>query len=147
MPFLSISTYCPPKLLEQRANASSETALSRFKTPSKQLKKLKESYERSVIHESATLDESYYHFATDDDAQKDRRKRNETQVAAKVLNKPSRRGEPRGRAGQQDADESKPVQILRVNQIWIWAIADSTLHADSAFLPFAYIYIITRVVD
>lgn len=75
MPFLSLSTHCTGSRKEE----------SRFKEPMVRLKSLKDTYDNPVIHESSTLDESYYHFATDYHTQIDRHERNFNQVVTKLL--------------------------------------------------------------
>ena len=83
----------------------------------KKYEKLMKTYEHSVIHGSATLDESYYHFAPDDDdAQKDRKCRNGTQVVTKLAKL----------IENNSGKDPDCWPILRVNQLWIWTIADST---------------------
>jgi hypothetical protein len=75
----------------------------------------------SVIHELAPL------VAADDtEAQGDRHTRNKSQVVAKASRQPNRDGEKHG-TNAQVQDDSIPMSILQVNQIWIWTIDDSML--------------------
>ncbi|KAJ0310680.1 hypothetical protein Brms1b_008633 [Colletotrichum noveboracense] len=66
-------------------------------------------YKDSVIHQPATLDEFYYHFASDNDSRRDRDFRNKDQVITKYL-KPG---------GKQELNY---WPVLRVSQVWIWII-------------------------
>lgn len=63
----------------------------------------------SVIHDAPTLDEHYYHFATDKESQRDRAYRNENQVFTKYRH-------------QNTIDE--PWRLLRISQLWAWTIGD-----------------------
>ncbi|KAK1523984.1 uncharacterized protein CCOS01_09071 [Colletotrichum costaricense] len=64
---------------------------------------------RKPLHRSTTLDEHYYHFATDSESKKDRVKRNESQMVTKHLH------------GLVDANDSS-WPLLRVSQLWAWTI-------------------------
>ncbi|KAH9240602.1 hypothetical protein K456DRAFT_1719835 [Colletotrichum gloeosporioides 23] len=66
-------------------------------------------YKDSVIHQPTTLDEFYYHFASDNDSRRDRDFRNKDQVITKYL-KPG---------GKQELNY---WPVLRVSQVWIWII-------------------------
>ncbi|KPM44196.1 hypothetical protein AK830_g2319 [Neonectria ditissima] len=68
-------------------------------------------YEKEVIHQSSTLDEFYYHFATDPDSLLDQQERNRKQVVTNYL--------PR--------EGPNTWRLLRVSQLWIWIIADKWL--------------------
>lgn len=78
-----------------------------------------------VIHGCPTLDEAYYHFAEDKVSKDDQEYRNRNQVVTKQLNNEN----PRNQAPNQRLLESEvkveSLPILRVNQIWIWTIANS----------------------
>ncbi|RSL46448.1 hypothetical protein CEP54_013846 [Fusarium duplospermum] len=106
----------------------------------KKFNKMKKAYEDlkdskiPVIHESPTLDEWYYQFATDEKSTKDRESRNRTQVVTKAIE---------GRKSTEDVDKStkendewteegeknQPSEwtLLRVNQLWVWTIANKWL--------------------
>ncbi|KAI2611831.1 hypothetical protein GGR54DRAFT_340844 [Hypoxylon sp. NC1633] len=86
--------------------------------------KLMESYENSVIHGSATLDESYYHFSQGDKAQKDRLRRNGSQVVTKQLESSC---EDTEQDQQCEGEQVACWPLLRVNQVWIWTIDEKWL--------------------
>ncbi|KAJ0358501.1 hypothetical protein COL154_009127 [Colletotrichum chrysophilum] len=73
-------------------------------------------YEGSVMHDSPTLDEHYYHFAEDEDSTNDRKGRNRTQVISKYLH-----------MGPYADESDMPRTILRVSQLWAWTIGDKWL--------------------
>ncbi|KAI8308606.1 hypothetical protein K4K61_002478 [Colletotrichum sp. SAR11_59] len=77
-------------------------------------------YKTSVLHDSPTLDEHYYHFAEDKDSARDRLDRNETQVITKYLS-------PGSKVGGKRQKPQKPQTILRVSQSWAWTIGDKWL--------------------
>ncbi|KAI1775281.1 hypothetical protein F4818DRAFT_441378 [Hypoxylon cercidicola] len=110
MPFLSFATQTEDHgVSHQGANKAQDG-------PSEKSKRLIAAYKRSVVHSSATLDEAYYHFeAGEMKAQGDRYHRNRTQVVTKQL-------EQKMPEGSQHPMEHWP--LLRVNQIWIWTIAN-----------------------
>jgi hypothetical protein len=72
MPFLSTSTRC-----------NRERDLNRFKNPRDSLEQLKRAYKHPIIHEPATLDESYYHFEEDAESKNDKDIRNRNQIISK----------------------------------------------------------------
>ena len=138
MPFPGFSTHFPDidrsdcstevhEALEQRGVGA--TIPKQLQGAFKEYKDLIKMYTDggSVIHGSATLDESYYHFAPDDpDAQKDRRDRNRTQVVTKHLHP-----ENHSQASHFEGSDMKTLRswpTIRVNQIWIWTIANSMQH-------------------
>lgn len=94
---------------------------------------MKEAYEglddskSPVIHESPTLDEWYYQFATDDEPQKDRRRRNKSHVVTKAMkgNKSTKEGD--GGTKKED-DGPGEWTLVRVNQLWAWTVANSTFY-------------------
>ncbi|OTB10035.1 hypothetical protein K445DRAFT_269562 [Daldinia sp. EC12] len=113
MPFLSFATQ-----EEERSLASGlPTKLKQ------QLNILKEDYNDSVVHSSATLDEAYYHFDLENaPTLEERNRRNRSQVVTKQLDsEPKDPRQPR----------QKPWPLLRVNQIWIWAIDDSKYYQET----------------
>lgn len=135
MPFLSISTHCPQDL-DKESIGDATNHLERFRNPRSKLATLKGKRNHPIIHESATLDESYYHFAEDDESQKDRQTRNSEQVVAKWSRKQNSNEDDSDTAisrtgtGQIKMKQKSDIQpdfwpILRVNQIWIWTLADS----------------------
>lgn len=78
-------------------------------------------YSSSVIHESPNLDEWYYNFYNeqygpdlDSKANTDRINRSEDQVVTKFLKELER------------AEDEYHFTLLRVNQIWIWVVGNST---------------------
>ncbi|SPJ74158.1 uncharacterized protein FTOL_03888 [Fusarium torulosum] len=105
-------------------------------------------YQDSVIHESPTLDEWYYHFAMDNKSAEDRSLRNREQVVTKFLKEQEKTKEDESRmpaAGNTDAvghvsERVEAVEsssddhwiLLRVNQIWIWTFADKWIITASS---------------
>ncbi|KAG9255662.1 ankyrin repeat-containing domain protein [Emericellopsis atlantica] len=83
--------------------------------------KLLEEYRDSVIHGSRTLDEFYYHFASDERFQKDMQIRNLDQVVTKAID-----GSPMGMA-----DAMHLFTAVRVDQLWLWMLDDQTLVTSS----------------
>lgn len=77
-------------------------------------RRLFEVYRQSIIHDSPTLDEFYYHFASDEKSENDRCSRNKTQVVTKYFH-PN---------GVEDVDS---WSFLRVSQLWAWTIGDGRL--------------------
>lgn len=71
----------------------------------------------SGAHESPTLDEWYYHFEFDRESTRDKDHRNGSQIVTKFHAKYKR-----------DATEAQPNNwvLLRVNQLWVWTIDNST---------------------
>lgn len=143
MPFLSLSPHCPE---EEPGKGEARAYKRRFDTQRERLKALKElyrkpvahgntvtrgntvahgnpvTYEDPVIHEVTTLDESYYHFATEDKAaQKDRHERNRDQVVLKL----SKEVLEEGGTKKNGNGNNEPRSILQVNQIWIWTLDNS----------------------
>ncbi|KAF4462854.1 ankyrin unc44 [Fusarium albosuccineum] len=112
MPYFCFSTQCPAgvSLIKDQ----------KFREAKENYESLLEAYERSVIHGSPTLDEWYYHFATDGKSTVEKNYRNETQVVTKFLegekHEPSEPGEP------------SQFTLLRVNQLWVWAVDDNSSH-------------------
>lgn len=100
-------------------------------------------YQDSVIHESPTLDEWYYHFAMDKKSAEDRSMRNRDQVVTKFLKEQEKTKEvPSKMSAARNADVVGQLNerleavesgnddhwtVLRVNQIWIWTFANSAL--------------------
>lgn len=107
-------------------------------------------YQDSVIHESPTLDEWYYHFAMDKNSAEDKSMRNREQVVTKFLKEQEKTKETQSKLSAarntnvvgQINERLETVKsgsddhwtVLRVNQIWIWTFANSalsiTLHTD-----------------
>ncbi|KAI3551202.1 hypothetical protein CSPX01_01119 [Colletotrichum filicis] len=63
----------------------------------------------SVVHDAPTLDEHYYHFAADEESQRDRGHRNKNQVFTKY---------------QQENKMGEPLGLIRISQLWAWTIED-----------------------
>lgn len=74
---------------------------------------LLDAYEEKIIHGSSTLDESYYHFGVDGESQKDKTRRNRSQVVTGRWKKEQKLG--------------SYWPLIRVNQLWMWTIDDSML--------------------
>ncbi|SCO82806.1 uncharacterized protein FRV6_07019 [Fusarium oxysporum] len=125
MPYLSFSTYCPDG---EEYHKEDQTHKSKTHKEEPEVheacKKAKERYENllgeyngSAFHGFPTLDEWYYQFAPDDksklESEDDRQVRNKSQVITKGLN-------PYG-------IKSEHWRLLRVNQLWLWAIGDKWL--------------------
>lgn len=72
---------------------------------------LDDHYQRggSVVHDAPTLDEHYYHFAADEESQRDRGHRNKNQVFTKY---------------QQENKTGEPLGLIRISQLWAWTIED-----------------------
>ncbi|RSL47701.1 hypothetical protein CEP53_009834 [Fusarium sp. AF-6] len=94
-----------------------------------------------VIHESPTLDEWYYQFATDEKSTKDRKSRNRTQIVTKALE--GRKGTEEDDEALEESDrstkegeENEPEKwtLLRINQVWAWTISDKWLITASSCL-------------
>ena len=68
-----------------------------------------------------------YHFGKGEKSQEDKDHRNETQVVTKFANIDDERTE---RQENTKAEKGKPDKwtVLRVNQLWIWTLADSKLY-------------------
>lgn len=101
---------------------------------------MKKEYERlddsksSVIHESPTLDEWYYQFATDKSSKDDRDRRNESQVVTRAMKgrestKAVVERTKEGKKGAKKDGKKEPGEwtLIRVNQLWAWTIADKWL--------------------
>ncbi|KAJ4230958.1 hypothetical protein NW759_002941 [Fusarium solani] len=74
-------------------------------------KELLEVYKEDALHQSATLDEAYYHFALDPASKEEQDVRNKTQVVTEYL---------RGGEGES----LNAWTLIRVKQLWIWTILD-----------------------
>ncbi|KAF5491319.1 Ankyrin-3 [Colletotrichum fructicola] len=117
MPYLCFSTY------RGKVPAREEDGLAGKDGP---YDKLLKAYDKgSGAHESPTLDEWYYHFATDEKSEEDKKHRNETQIVTKFQAKYMRRL----RFGKGEPVEPRPEQLalLRVNQLWVWTIDNKWL--------------------
>lgn len=92
-----------------------------------------------VVHGCPTLDEAFYHFSTDEDSRDEQDCRNRSQVVSKQLKalEESKEKEKRGsnckgvlseqsKAANSEDEQPYLQTILRVSQIWIWTIGDST---------------------
>ncbi|CZS75245.1 unnamed protein product [Fusarium graminearum] len=122
MPYLSMSKYIP---------ASTASAASKGESLYKQLL---DAYKDDAVHQSATLDESYYHFGSDEASRADQEDRNKSQVVTKYLNgkkeeeevkkekKKKKKNENRKR--KEDEQPSGPFNVVRVKQLWVWTILD-----------------------
>lgn len=112
-------------------------------------------YQDSVIHESPTLDEWYYHFAMDKNSAEDKSMRNREQVVTKFLKEQEKTkeveselsatrntyvvGQVNERLETVKSGSDDHWTVLRVNQIWIWTFANSALsitwHTDQLADP------------
>ncbi|KAG5792671.1 hypothetical protein H9Q69_008293 [Fusarium xylarioides] len=73
--------------------------------------KLLQAYKDDALHQSATLDESYYHFGSDPASKDDQDDRNRTQIVTKYL---------KGETGES----KNAFTLIRVKQLWVWTILD-----------------------
>ena len=101
--------------------------------------RLLEAYSSSGNHRSPTLDEWYYHFGKGEKSQEDKDHRNVTQVVTKFANIDDESIEGQG---NNKAEQGKPDKwtVLRVNQLWIWTLADSKLYYSITSLRSAKTY-------
>ncbi|KAF0316071.1 alkyl hydroperoxide reductase thiol specific antioxidant mal allergen [Colletotrichum asianum] len=125
MPFLVVGQYDHEKEHTQHDGTPEATSFPRpqsMEQPERafQRQDLFSAYKTSVLHDSPTLDEHYYHFAEDKDSARDRLDRNETQVITKYLS-------PGSKVGGKRQKPQKPQTILRVSQLWAWTIGDKWL--------------------
>ncbi|UPK90819.1 hypothetical protein LCI18_001754 [Fusarium solani-melongenae] len=74
-------------------------------------KELLEIYKEDALHQSATLDEAYYHFASDPASKEEQDARNKAQVVTEYL-----------REGERESLNA--WTLIRVKQFWIWTILD-----------------------
>jgi hypothetical protein len=128
MPYLSISTQQSPPT--ESSNDCDRQQLpghlvERFKHARDKYDKLMPKEEdraaqHPVVHGSPTLDEAFYHFASDNESKKDEKRRNHSQVVTKQLGK--------------TADQTPTQTSLRVSQIWIWTIDDSMYRENADFI-------------
>ncbi|KAK6716981.1 hypothetical protein SNK05_000182 [Fusarium graminearum] len=90
-------------------------------------------YKDDALHQSATLDESYYHFGSDKASRADQEARNKTQVVTRYLNgknkkeneKEKEKGDKtKSRKKREEEEPSGPFNLVRVKQLWIWTILD-----------------------
>ncbi|KXH30275.1 hypothetical protein CSIM01_12630 [Colletotrichum simmondsii] len=115
MPYLSYVTQCREEEGEEPFSPTPDVeddpkkVLKALRTEKYKYEQLLSTYREGVIHGSSTLDEWYYHFASDQEASKDRKARNESQVVTKGL------------PGKIEDKDFWP--LIRVNQLWIWTIA------------------------
>jgi hypothetical protein len=109
MPYLSVSIQSRDAIIIQ-----TEGEQPWLKTMRNQAQLL-EAYQgcRYPIHGSSTLDEWYYHFGSDENSVMDRNSRNESQVTTRCL------------LGDTSVEERETWPLIRVNQLWIWTIANS----------------------
>lgn len=99
---------------EQKASTKAPSDLERKVLAEIEMRDaLFKAYQESVIHQPTTLDEFYYQFALDGKSIEDRNKRNKDQVVTRYL--------------RQEAVENEICwPLLRVSQLWIWIIDEST---------------------
>ena len=114
MPYLTFSTEVQDETDKPDTKDQPEGALERLKKAKGRYKELIRQYRGEVVHGSPTLDEAYYHFASDPQSDANRRNRNETQVVTKSLRSAEKRGDK----------HLSYWKLLRVNQLWIWVIDD-----------------------
>ncbi|KAF4785494.1 hypothetical protein HER10_EVM0006852 [Colletotrichum scovillei] len=124
MPYLSYATQCREEEGEEPFSPTPDVeddpknVLQALRAEKYKYEQLLSTYKPGVIHGSSTLDEWYYHFASDQEASKDRKARNESQVVTKGL------------PGKIEDKDFWP--LIRVNQLWIWTIADKWLITASS---------------
>ncbi|CEF71982.1 unnamed protein product [Fusarium graminearum] len=104
LPYLSMSTWTP-------------STISVLNKRDRLYKNLLDVYKDDAIHQSATLDESYYHFWSDKASKADQEERNKSQVVTKYL---------MGGTGEEveDGDPYRVYTVVRVKQLWVWTILD-----------------------
>ncbi|KAF5492027.1 Ankyrin-3 [Colletotrichum siamense] len=117
-------------------------------TAREKYQELLDKYSETIIHGSATLDESYYHFGEDPESCKDRSRRNMSQVVTESwVEDRKRKEEIKGLnhgSKQEKVNEQEQVQkqqyhsqkkqgpglywpLIRVNQLWIWTVNNNRL--------------------
>lgn len=89
--------------------------LESLKTAQAKYNKLLGKYKDEVIHGAPTLDEAYYHFGPDEKSQENRQQRNRDQVVTKWPSYYDPQLHP------------QHCTLLRVNQLWVWVVNNSTL--------------------
>ncbi|CAI6091893.1 unnamed protein product [Clonostachys chloroleuca] len=103
-----------------------DTSLAKFKEEQEKHHELLNIYKDSAIHGSPTLDEWYYHFGPDSDKEKDHRNRD--QVVFKFLKGAKDIKSPApSEKDEKDSDGQSADTFIRVNQLWVWTIADEWL--------------------
>ncbi|KAF5581079.1 ankyrin unc44 [Fusarium pseudoanthophilum] len=110
MPYLAYSSHC---------GELSETQDTKLKEAHQANQSLLDSYngKDEQQHGSPTLDEWYYQFAQDDpEATNDQKQRNKSQVVSKYLKE---------NEDERSASKGNRCTVVRVNQLWIWTIADN----------------------
>ncbi|KAI9896675.1 hypothetical protein N3K66_008847 [Trichothecium roseum] len=105
--------------------ATENEALAKLRNSRRKYDKLIGAYTdiKQVIHGSPTLDESYYHFETEETLVQERRKRNKSQVVTKRLMKNDNFVE----------DTARVWPLVGVNQIWAWTIGKKWLLTASSY--------------
>ncbi|KAF5642059.1 ankyrin unc44 [Fusarium sp. NRRL 52700] len=140
MPYFCFSRSCSEDI-HPRSSQTPEGYSDSDNQNLKNYRDLLRNYENSAIHRSPTLDEWYYHFVEGGEAEDDRVKRNRGQVVTRFLknhleSKDNAKEEDvskdnKTQQGNQDVkggapQREKPWTLLRVNQIWIWVVANSS---------------------
>ncbi|KAJ3549020.1 hypothetical protein NM208_g720 [Fusarium decemcellulare] len=97
MPYLAFSKYFPTNSNEPSQREDSYNQLLKV-------------YKGGALHQSPTLDEAYYHFASDGVSKKEQDVRNRSQVVTKYL--------------KEEKDLRGGWTLIRVKQLWIWTILD-----------------------
>ncbi|KAF4998967.1 hypothetical protein FGRMN_2766 [Fusarium graminum] len=116
MPYLTYSTHYP--------NSAGIDVTNEFAEAISHHNLLLQNYGSDDLpqHGSPTLDEWYYQFRKDDpEASQDREERNKDQVVSKYRDKSPK--EDASASVEENADP-KRLTVVRVNQLWIWTIAD-----------------------
>ncbi|KAG5810588.1 hypothetical protein H9Q74_005719 [Fusarium xylarioides] len=122
MPYLSLSSQCRKEYPDQDTkDHPAEHGIIQHPNAGKTMCKIREAqqkhaklvgaYPKMAVHYSPTLDEWYYHFATDE-ASEDRKYRNENQVVTKSLK------------SERSGSETEHWRLIRINQLWMWTIGD-----------------------
>ncbi|KAG7059116.1 ankyrin unc44 [Colletotrichum scovillei] len=82
----------------------------------------------SIVHESPTLDEWYYHFAMDRKSNAERLYRNKSQITTRFLGENQLLRQNEHNEGESASScPSSELALIRVNQKWIWTIGNRWL--------------------
>ncbi|KAF4949398.1 hypothetical protein FSARC_13488 [Fusarium sarcochroum] len=127
LPYFTLSTECREPEAEPDDKTSEIATKDKLGLSRETYDKLLDCYEGKVIHGSATLDESYYHFTMSQKKQdepqghqkspsqeKDRKRRNESQVVTKHIH-------------GKNVPKRSSWTLVRVNQLWVWVVGNNWL--------------------
>lgn len=121
MPYLTFSTEVQDETDKPDRNRQPDEALKSLKKAKWRYNQLIGQYSSEVVHGSPTLDEAYYHFASDLESDTERQHRNKTQVITTLLRSDKTIGEK----------YQSYWKLLRVNQLWVWVIDNSMSNPSS----------------